>query len=314
MPMLFVQAIRSKKFRFVSVLFASIVLSILLAPLNSSAQTPEDEEIEIDSSVVILNATITNKNGDDVAGLTETQFEIFEDGVKQEVAFFETQETPFAAVILIDTSGSMEMRVSLARSATIKFLSGLREADQTAIYNFDSKVSLVQDFSNIRDLTPRVFDLKAEGWTVLNDAVFEAANILKDRTEKRKAIIVLSDGADTRSGRSASKALKAAHDADALIYTVDMSAINTGGKDRIQNRGVLKNFAEKTGGRFIETPGGVEMREAFETIVRELGTQYTLGYYPKNPKNDGKWRKIELKITDKDLNIRTREGYHAPKD
>ena len=104
--------------------------------------------------------------------------------------------------------------------------------------------------------------------TVLNDAVYEAAQALKGRKEKRKAIIVLSDGADTRSGRSASKALKAALATNATIYTVDMSALNTGGKRRMQNQGALKRFAKKSGGRFIKTPGGVAMRKAFESIVR----------------------------------------------
>ena len=152
-------------------------------------------------------------------------------------------------------------------------------------------------------------------WTVLNDAIYKAAKELEKRTEKRKAIVVLSDGADTKSGRSASKALKAALNANATIYTVDMSSINTGGgKGRMQNRGVLKNFAKKSGGRFIKTPGGIEMRKAFENIVKELGVQYTLGYYPSNTKKDGKWREIELKTSKKDINIRTRKGYNSPQN
>lgn len=274
----------------------------------------EDEIINVDSSLVILNATVTDKTGEPAFDLPKTDFEIFEDERKQEIAFFETQKTPYAAVILIDTSGSMEQRVTLARSAAIKFLEGIRAEDHVAIYNFDSKVTLVQDFSNLRDLIPRVFDLKASGWTALNDAIFEAANELKNRPEKRRAIIVLSDGADTRSKLSTSKALNAALESNATVYTVDMSGLDLGGTKRMQNQGVLKKFAEKTGGRFIATPGGLEMRAAFENIVKELGTQYTLGYYPLNTKKDGKWREISLKISDKNLNVRTREGYQAPKN
>lgn len=287
---------------------------LLLYSFPAHAQDDDDSEIVIDSSVVVLNATVTDREGSAVGGLELSDFEIYEDGVRQEAAFFEAQETPFAAVILIDTSGSMEMRVSLARSATIAFLDGLRPDDRAAIYNFDSTVSLVQDFSNLRDLMPQVFDLKASGWTVLNDAIYEASRVLAERPEKRKAIVVLSDGADTRSGRSASKALKAALEVDATIYTVDMSSINTGGAKRMQNQGSLKKFAARTGGIFVETPGGVEMRQAFENIVRELGTQYTLGYYPKNTKRDGKWRKIDLRVPARKVSVRTREGYNAPKD
>jgi Ca-activated chloride channel family protein len=100
--------------------------------------------------------------------------------------------------------------------------------------------------------------------------------------------------------------------ADASIYTVDMSAA-TGGGRRVQNVGVLKNFAEKTGGRFVATPGGVAMREAFEQIVAELGTQYTIAYESSNPAKDGKWRVIELRVARKNLYIRARKGYNAPK-
>lgn len=293
--------------------FCLLLLTIISTSSIFSQIETDDEEINVDSSVVVLNATITNEKGVAIKGLEKNQFEIYEDGVKQEIAFFEKEETPFAAIILIDTSSSMDVRVSMARSSTIKFLDGIRIDDKVAIYNFDDKVSLVQDFSNLRDLTPQVFNLKANGWTVLNDAVYKASQELENRAEKRKAIILLSDGADSRSGYSASKALKAALSANVTIYTVDMSAINSNGKDRLQNKQVLENFAKKTGGRFVSTAGGVEMRNEFENIVKELGVQYTIGYYPQNTKKDGKWRKIELKVKSENLQVRTREGYNAPK-
>ena len=196
----------------------------------------------------------------------------------------------------------------------INFLDGLRVDDVSAIYNFDSKVSLVQDFSNSRDIKESIFDLKADGYTVLNDAVYKAAQELGKRAEKRRAIIVLSDGADTQSKSSADKALKAALAANVTIYTVDMSAINSSGKERMQSQGALKNFAEKSGGYFVATPGGAAMRDAFKGIVEELGVQYTLGYQPANTKKDGKWRSIELRVARPNLNIRTRKGYNAPKE
>ncbi|MBA2736742.1 MAG: VWA domain-containing protein [Pyrinomonadaceae bacterium] len=278
------------------------------------SQDGDDEIIKIDSSVVLVNATITDAGGKPAAGLKLSQFEVLEDGKQQEISIFETQETPFAAVILLDTSGSMGQQVSLARSAAINFLDGLRPDDMVAIYNFDTKVLLVQDFSNSRDIAEKVFDLKSDGWTALNDAIFKAAQELEKRPEKRKAIIVLSDGADTKSNRSADKALKAASAANATIYTVDMSSINSNLSGKVQSQGALKNFSEKTGGIFIPTPGGSAMRQAFENIVKELGVQYTLGYQSTNPKKDGKWRSIELRVSRPNLNIRTRKGYNAPKN
>ncbi len=295
-------------------IFLSCYSSLILFLFLTSARAQDDEEIiNVESSIVVLNATITDLKGKLVTGLKQNQFKIFEDGIEQKIEFYEAEKTPFAAVILMDTSGSMEGSVAMARSAAINFLDGLRADDKTAIYNFDSKVSLVQDFSNSRDIAEKVFDLKARGMTVLNDAIFHAALELSKRNEKRKAIIVLSDGADTRSGRSADKALKAAIAAGATVYTIDMSVQNSTDKTRFQSQSTLKNFAEKSGGIFIPTPGGVAMREAFKNIVEELGVQYTLTYQPTNTKKDGKWRAIEIRVAKPNLNIRTRKGYNAPK-
>lgn len=303
-----------KNFDTKNLIIISHLSFLIVFCLVPRAFAQEDDIIKVESSLVVLNATVTDVKGDSVSGLQQTQFKVFEDGQEQKIDFFGAEKTPFAAVLLIDTSGSMETRISMARAAAINFLDGLRPDDVTAIYNFDTKVALVQDFSNSRDITERIFDLKADGNTALNDAIFRAAQELAKRPEKRKAIIVLSDGADNSSGRSADKVLKAALASGVTIYTIDMSAADTGGKERMQNQGALKNFAEKSGGVFIPTPGGAAMRLAFKNIVAELGTQYTLGYQPANTKKDGKWRAIEIKIARPNLSIRTRKGYNAPKE
>jgi len=291
------------------VLLPVMILSVFAGVLRAQ----DDDIIKVDSSLVVLNAAVLGTDGNPVEGLRRDQFHIFEDGTEQPITLFQTEETPFAAVILLDTSGSMETRISLARSAAIKFLEGLRPGDATAIYTFDSKLNQLQDFSNSSDITEHIFDIKAYGMTVLNDAIYEAAETLSERPEKRKAIIVLSDGEDTSSKRSADKALKAALAVDATIYTVDMSSIDDGNKRRQQNIGILKNFAEKTGGIFVPTGGGSVMRDTFKRIVDELSSQYTIGYQPANTKMDGKWRSLELRISRPNLTIRTRKGYNAPK-
>ncbi|MGB7069123.1 MAG: VWA domain-containing protein [Pyrinomonadaceae bacterium] len=278
----------------------------------ASAQI-DNEIVSVDSSIVVMNAAITDARGNAVEGLKQSDFRIFEDGIEQTVAAFSAEETPFAAVILLDTSGSMEQRVSLARSAAINFLDGLRISDSAAIFKFDSKVQLIQEFSNRRDIGEAVFDLKAYGMTVLNDAVVEAAESLAQRPEKRRAIIVLSDGADTQSRKSDSYALKAVLAANAVLYTVDMSSIETGGRQRMQSQGILRRFAEKTGGVFVSTPGGVAMRKAFKAIVEELGMQYTITFQPVDSRKVGKWRELELRVARPGLTIRTRKGYHAAK-
>lgn len=291
------------------------ILLCIISALSAAAAfgQDDDEPLTIDSDLVVLNVSIRDSRGLHVSGLKQNIFSIFEDDVKQPISFFTTEETPFAAVILLDSSGSMGTNISLARSAAIRFLDGIRAEDHVAIYRFDSRVHMVQDFSNSRDVNERIFDVKADGMTVLYDAVYKAAEELSKRSEKRRAIIVLSDGADTQSGRSAARALKAASAANAAIYTVDMTPSGSASTGRQQARAVLKDFAEKTGGTFVEKPGGADLRSAFEAIVAELGVQYTLGYAPLNEKKDGKWRSIELRIARPNLTIRTRDGYYAVK-
>jgi Ca-activated chloride channel homolog len=276
----------------------------------------DDEPIKIDSSLVVLNATVLDEKGLPVVGLRQKSFHVLEDGVEQKLQFFESEETPFAAVILIDSSGSMEERMMMARSAAITFLGGLREDDMAAIYNFDSNVKLIQDFSQSHDVSEAVHDLKANGMTVLNDAMVQAAQELAKRDEKRKAIIVISDGIDNRSKYSSEQALKAAIAANATVYTVDMSVPFANMTEEMQRRlsiGQLKKFADKSGGKFISTPGGAGLRDAFNSIVKEMGNQYTLGYEPSNAAKDGKYRNIELKVNDPKATVRTRKGYNALK-
>ena len=158
-----------------------------------------------------------------------------------------------------------------------------------------------------------VYGIKAEGMTVLYDAIVRAAQELANRSERRKAIIVLSDGMDTKSGASMEKALNSALAIDATIYAVDMSADGGSATSNRQSAGILKSLAEKTGGRFVATPGGPAMREAFQSIVQELGEQYTVGYQPSNLQRDGKWRSIKVELNRPKYQARTRKGYRAPK-
>lgn len=286
----------------------------LFAVSNVTAQQ-DDDVIRVNTELVVLNITVTDKSGQYVPGLRLSDFKVYEDGREvslSDISSFSTHESPFASVILLDTSGSMELRLSLARSAAIRFLDNLRPEDVAAVFKFDSKVEQVQEFSGGRDLAPMAFGLRAKGMTTLHDAIVEASKVLADRQEKRKAIIVLSDGMDTLSKASSDKALENALAIGASIYAVDMSSLDGRGGNR-QSAMALKNFAEKTGGRFLDTPGGPALREAFASIAEELGHQYTVAYRPLNRARDGKWRKLEVKIAREDLIVRTRKAYRAPK-
>ena len=277
----------------------------------------DDDVIRTNTDLVVLNVTVTNKDGQYAKGLKASDFKVYEDGVEVKpdmIASFSLQESPYAAVVLLDSSGSMEARFSLARSAAIRFLDGLRPEDVAAVYRFDSKVERVQEFSGGRDLAPMAYAIRAKGMTTLNDAIVEASKTLADRTEVRKAIVVLSDGMDTFSKASSDKAVESALAIGASIYAVDMSSLEVAGTSGRQSAASLRGFAEKTGGKFIATPGGPALRDAFTGIADELGHQYTISYRPVNQKRDGQWRALEVKlVSHDDLTVRTRKGYRAPK-
>lgn len=295
--------------RLILPLTLTVAFSLCLAP----GRAQDDEDVErVNADLVVLNVTVTDARGDYVHKIPRAEFKIYEDGREQKISNFSVEETPFAAALLLDSSGSMEGRLTLARAAAINFLDGLRPEDVASIYTFDSKVEQLQDFSPGRDLPPLAYNVAAKGWTVLNDAIVRASADLARRPEKRRAIVVLSDGADTRSSASADKALNSALAANATIYTVDLSAPNSAATFRQMSAGALKNFANKSGGRYVESPGGRAMSEAFAAIAEELRNQYTIGYQPTNAARDNRWRAVDVKLPARPtLSTRTRRGYRS---
>lgn len=292
------------------------LLAILFLNAVVVCAQDDDDVVRVNTDLVVLNLTVTDKAGQYVKAMKKSDFRIYEDGVEvppEMIVSFSMHESPYAAVVLLDSSGSMEARFSLARSAAIRFLDGLRPEDVAAVYRFDSKVERVQEFSGGRDLAPTAYAIHAKGMTTLNDAVVEASKTLAERPEQRKAIVVLSDGMDTFSKASSEKAVESALAIGATIYAVDMSSAEIAGSSRQQSAAQLRSFAEKTGGRFIATPGGPAMRDAFAQIAEELGHQYTIAYRPVVNRRDGKWRALDVKVPREDLTVRTRKGYRASK-
>ena len=293
-------------------LFPNIHSGSVSGQQNSSAPAQDqDDVVRVSTDLVVINATVLDKDGKFVRGLKRTDFHIFEDDTEQKIASFTAEETPFAAAILLDTSGSMETRLTLGRGAAIEFLNGLRDEDVAAVYNFDAKVEQIQDFSPGRDLPAKAFSLKTRNQTALNDAVLQAAGDLGKREEKRRAIVILSDGGENYSRASSDKALDRALQSGVTIYAVNMG--ETGPQRDLAATGILKNFASKSGGRYVDAPGGQVLRDSFAEIAEELGHQYTIAYRPTNHAHDGKWRTIALKLSRADLTVRTRKGYKSPK-
>ncbi|HEV8366717.1 MAG TPA: VWA domain-containing protein [Pyrinomonadaceae bacterium] len=301
--------------RYILVCGVLLIAVLLCSPQPVTAQD-DDDVVRVNTDLVLLNVTVTDKAGQYVRALKAADFKVYEDGIEvppKSIVSFDVQESPYAAVVLLDSSGSMETRFSLARSAAIRFLDGLREEDVAAVYRFDSTVERIQEFSGGRDLAPIGYAVRAKGMTTLHDAIVQAAKVLADRPEKRKAIVILSDGMDTFSKATSGKAIDSALAVGASIFAVDMAAVDTPGYSNRQSALSLKGFAEKTGGRFVSTPGGQALRDAFTGIADELGHQYTIAYRPTNTTRDGKWKTLEVKVNREDVVVRTRKGYRSPK-
>jgi Ca-activated chloride channel homolog len=283
-------------------------------------QADQDEVVTLRADLVVVNVTVTDAAGQYAHGLKAKDFALLEDDAPQTINSFSAEESPFAAAILIDMSGSMEYKFGQVRGAAAAFIDHIRDNDQVAVYGFNNKVRQVQDFTNLRDIADAIWDAKAEDRTRLYDCMDEALTALAARPEKRRAILLISDGWDNSSTKAnADAVMKRALSAGILVYSVDLIDDNTltgGGEMALmlrRGRADMKEFAGQTGGRYVHTPQGNDLEEAFTNIVDELRNQYTLTFYPTNKKHDGRWRKLSVTARGKALSVRARRGYYAPK-
>ncbi|MEW6212582.1 MAG: VWA domain-containing protein [Acidobacteriota bacterium] len=280
----------------------------------------QDDPIKLHSDLVVVSVTVTDREGQYVHGLSRRDFNIAEDGARQEIDSFSAEEAPFAAAILFDMSGSMEYKFGMVRGAAASFLEQIRENDQVAVYGFNNQVRRFQEFSDSRIITDYIWDAKAEDTTRLYDCMNEALDALAKREEKRRAILLISDGWDSSSRKSSlDSVMRKALAAGVVVYSVDLIDDNElmGSGSHVmylrRGRSEMKQFAEQTGGRYIHSPQGDKLEESFTNIVEELRNQYTLSYYSTNDKRDGRWRKLAVVVSREGSLVRARKGYYAPK-
>lgn len=297
---------------------ACFILAFISSP---SVAFGQDEPIRLHSDLVVLNLTVTDRAGQYAHGLKPKDFKILEDGVLQSLESFSAEEAPFAATILVDMSSSMGFKFGLVRGAAASFVEQIRDNDQVAVYGFNNEVRRFQDFSNTRNISDYIWDAEAESLTRLYDCIDEAIEALQKREEKRRAVLLISDGWDSSSRKaSLDSALKKALAAGVTIYAVDLiDNQELMGSSRVasllrRGRSEMKEFADRTGGRYIHSPQGDKLDEAFNGIIEELRNQYTVTYYSTNYKRDGRWRKLNVSLSRPELTTRTRTGYFAPKN
>lgn len=298
---------------------AVVCVSLVIAATTAAAQQEKPTLFRANVDVVSLNVTVVDPQNRYVTNLTEQDFTVFEDGAQQELTYFNRTNLPIALSLLIDTSASMENRMQLAQDAAIGFTRKLREQDLAQVVDFDSRVEVLQDFTNnAGDLERAIRTTTAGGSTALHNALYislkELAKI-KPRTSdevRRRAIIVLSDGEDTSSLVTYEEVLDLAKRSETAVYTIALQS-----RDSSQNKGfreaefILRQFAQETGGRSFFPSRAEDLRDVYGQIADELSSQYSLGYASTNTRRDGGWRRIVVQVARPQATARTKRGYYA---
>lgn len=296
-----------------------LLLAATLAYAPVLAQKPENatQTITVDVNRVAMLFTVSDKKGRFVTDLKRDDFEIFELKKPQNILEFTAEsDLPLRLGILIDTSNSIRDRFRFQQEAAIDFLNSvMRPQDRTMVVGFDTTAELVSDLTPDKSkLEKAIRDLRPGGGTALYDAVYLACRdkLMMDqpREKFRRALILLSDGDDNNSTHTRDQALEMAQKADVVLYTIstNITRIPTDG-DKL-----LKYFAAETGGQAFFPFKAQDLQQSFENIANELRHQYNLLYSPTPLKRDGLYHPVDIRVKGrKDLLVRARKGYYAPR-
>jgi Ca-activated chloride channel homolog len=286
------------------------------APASQPSQRPS---FRGGVDVVSLNVTVTDQSRNFVTSLEQGDFVVFEDGVKQDVTYFNKSQLPIALSLLIDTSASMEDKLRLAQEAAVGFVRRLKTDDMAQIIDFDNRVSILQQFTFDRPaLETAIRQTVPNGSTSLHNAIYISLKELKkvratsSGDVRRQAIIVLSDGEDTSSLVPFEEVLDLAKRSEVIVYTIGIRGRDLGARGFPEAEFVLKQFAQETGGRAFFPTGATELDAIYSQIADELAAQYALAYSSRNPRRDGQWRRIIVRTTRPELAARTKQGYFGP--
>ena len=313
--------------------------------ISPEGETVEGDVIRFDTALVTVPVTVLDRNGRYIPLMRREQFRISENGIDQKIAYFAPTDSPFSVVLLIDTSGSTQFRLDDIQNAAIKFVSKLKPTDSVMVMSFDDRIEVLCKATTDREVINKaIHRTRTGGGTRLYDAV---ENILKKQLKTipgRKAVVLFTDGVDTTShSGSYDSTVRLAEESDAPIYSVDYDTSGNysihggrwpipGGRGTIlglpgplpgptsggvgaspadYRRAVayLRALSNKTAGRFYNGDSLFGIDQAFAWIAEELGRQYSLGYYPATRGNSGERRQIKVRVTEKDLVVKSRDSY-----
>ena len=304
----------------------------------------EDHTIRAEVNMVSLPVVVTDRQGKRITDLKKEDFQVFENGVRQEIAGFAATDEPVDVALLLDTSGSTEMELAKIQNAAIDFVNQLHPDDEVAILSFADDVRLQEDFTIDRDKNEYgIKKTRSGGCTVEYEAVWLGLEEVLKPIQERTALVLFTDGVDTCSHKaSENETLDLAKETKATIYCVyydterdqysrgrrsstigfppvilnPMPPIIGGpgstSSEYASGRAYLTKLAENSGGLMLD--GMQNLEDAFAQVAKELASQYSIGYYSNDQKRDGKFRKVEVKIDKPGLVARTKKGYYVKKD
>ena len=298
---------------------AALALAMCVPQALSGTQQPS---FRAGVDIVSLNVTVTDQGQRYVTDLNENDFQVYEDGIKQDVTLFNRTNLPIALALLVDTSASMEARLPIAQEAAIGFSRKLRSQDLAEVIGFDNRVVVLQGFTNqASELEAAIRKTSAGGSTSMYNAIYIALKDLKKAVAastdeiRRQAIVVLSDGEDTSSLLPFEEVLDLAKRSETAIYAIGLrsaessSAASKGFKEA---EFVLRQLSQETGARSFFPNQLADLNAIYGQIAEELSSQYTVGYTSKNPKRDGAWRRVVVRANRASSATRTKQGYFAP--
>ena len=281
--------------------------------LTATAKT-----IKVGVDIVLVNATVTDPYNRLVTGLDKEDFQVFEDGVPQEVAYYSSEDIPVSIGVIFDMSGSMSDKVNKARQSAVQFFKTANPQDEFFLVSFNERAELTSRFTtSVEDLQSRLMYTAARGRTALLDGVYLGLSQMKGAHNTKKALLIISDGGDNHSRYSVNDVKNFVKEADVQIYSMGIFEAEGGAtQEELEGPSLLTEMCDLTGGRLFRVNSLDELPDVATKIGMELRNQYILGYKPSNKTTDGHWRKIKVKVHPPrglpPLNVFARTGYFGP--
>lgn len=290
-------------------------------PTNSLKDGFKEGEdiIEIPIDLVTVDVNVLDHDHNVISDLTQSQFSLFEDKIKQQVEFFAHDDSPISLGLVIDTSGSMRMKLPKVVEAAKTLVHLSNPSDEICLVGFKEEASLLEEYTTQKDeIESALDDLGANQGTALLDAIYVAANYAAESAHnRRKVLVIITDGDERDSFYKAEDLINQLRSQDVQLYIIgfpeglsdENGLFHKSARNRAEK--LIKMLAIESGGQAFFPTCLYDVQAFAEKIANEIHSQYTLGYFSSNEKQDGSWRQIEVKLAKKDCAVRTRTGYFA---